>query len=153
MVLSHTLHRLDPTVLRASRGKYTATSWMTGLPVIWLTTSGARTGHKRTVPLVGLPDGEQFVLIATNFGKPNHPAWYHNLKANPYASIRSNGTQIYCRAQELEGSEYDRVWHKAVERYHGYANYAARTKRRKIPVLSLTPIATNADSYHLDLVS
>lgn len=153
MILSHTLHHLDPAVLRVSRGKYTATSWMTGLPVIWLTTTGARTEQKRTIPLVGIPDGELFVLIATNFGKHNNPAWYHNLKAKPYATIQSNGMRIYCRAQELEGSEYDRVWHKAVERFHGYANYAARTKRRKIPVLTLTPIATDADSYHLDLVS
>ena len=153
IILSHTLHRIDPIVLDITDGKYTATSWMTGLPVVWLTAKGARTGQIRTIPLVGIPQIERIVLIATKFGSKRNPAWYYNLKANPIASIRSDGTQIQCRATELAGMEYEQAWQAAIRMYPGYANYASRAGDRNIPILALTPCSLETGSISLERIS
>jgi deazaflavin-dependent oxidoreductase (nitroreductase family) len=58
---------------------------VSGLPVVMLTTTGAKTGRQRTRPVLGIPDGERLILVGSNFGRPHHPAWYHNLRAGPRA--------------------------------------------------------------------
>ncbi len=82
-----TAHRADRIVLRLSGGRTTLVGLTTGLPVITLTTIGAKSGQLRTVPLVGIPDGDRWVVIASNFGQAHHPAWYYNLKKNPQATV------------------------------------------------------------------
>src|SRR5512143_2787482 len=71
--LAHTLHYIDRWLFRFLDGKTSLTSLVFGLPVVMLTTTGARSGLPRSVPLVGLVDGEKVVLIASNFGQANHP--------------------------------------------------------------------------------
>jgi deazaflavin-dependent oxidoreductase (nitroreductase family) len=77
------LHHLDRPVLRLSRGRYSLTRLLAGLPVVTVTTIGAKSGQPRSLPLVALPDGEHVILIASNYGQKHHPAWYYNLRAHP----------------------------------------------------------------------
>jgi deazaflavin-dependent oxidoreductase (nitroreductase family) len=137
--LCHAAHRLDIFVVRLSKGRTSLTSIFAGLPVVTLTTIGAKSGQPRTVPLVGIPDGEKVVLIASNFGRIHHPAWYHNLRANPEATLTFHGKAGTYIAREATGHERETYWQEAVELYAGYATYKERTKRREIPVMLLIP--------------
>jgi deazaflavin-dependent oxidoreductase (nitroreductase family) len=96
---------LDQLVYRITGGTTTATSWLAGVEISMLTTTGAKTGRRGTLPVVGLPDGEDTILIASNFGRPRNPAWYYNLRANPDATIARNGMSRKVIARELSGSE------------------------------------------------
>ena len=136
---SHVAHRLDLSVICLSKGRSSLTSIFAGLPVITLTTIGAKSGQPRTVPLVGIPDGEKVVLFASNFGRAHHPAWYHNLRANPEARLSFHGRAGTYIAHEATGPEREAYWQEAVELYAGYATYKERTKGREIPVMMLTP--------------
>jgi deazaflavin-dependent oxidoreductase (nitroreductase family) len=110
---------------------------------VTLTTTGAKSGQPRSVPLVGLPDGENIILIASNFGQTHYPAWYHNLRASPKATLTLKGRTGYYWAEEVSGEVREAYWRQAVALYPGYAAYERRVGARHIPVLRLTP--TNAD--------
>jgi len=138
-ILSGTLHRVDRPILRLSGGRWTATSLLSGLPVIMLTTTGARSGQPRSVPLIAIPDGDTLILIASSFGRTRHPAWYHNLKATPRVMVSTRGWSATYIAHEAAGQERERLWPLAVQRYAGYAAYARRTAHRQIPVMVLVP--------------
>ncbi|MCX7853423.1 MAG: nitroreductase family deazaflavin-dependent oxidoreductase [Caldilineales bacterium] len=140
--LAHTAHRLDRPLLRLSRGHVSLTTLLTGLPTLLLTTTGARSGRPRTQPLLALPDGEGFILVASSFGRPQHPAWYHNLRRHPQALVTLNGRTAAYQAHELDGAERERCWQRAVAVYPGYALYAARAGGRRIPVLRLIPLSS-----------
>lgn len=134
-----TAHRADRIVLRLSGGKTTMVGLTAGLPMLTLTTIGAKSGQLRSVPLVGIPDGDRWVVIASNFGQAHHPAWYYNLKKNPQATVTQHGLVGDYVAAEASGEEYDRLWQKAVSLYAGYAAYKTRTEGREIPIVVLTP--------------
>lgn len=135
--LARTMHHIDAATFRASGGRASASTFFTGLPILTLTTTGAKSGEPRLVTLVGIPDGERLILIASNWGQAAHPAWYHNLKANPTATVTIRGaTQAYS-ARELSGTERETAWARAVALYPGYAGYAARTGGWTIPVMML----------------
>lgn len=134
-----TAHRLDRIVLRLSNGRNTMVGLTAGLPVITLTTIGAKSGQLRSVPLIGIPDGHRYVLIASNFGQTHHPAWYYNLRQHPQATITLLGSTSDYVATEASGEEYDRLWQKAVSLYGGYAAYKTRTGGRAIPIIILAP--------------
>jgi deazaflavin-dependent oxidoreductase (nitroreductase family) len=138
-ILAVVFHHLDRAVARVTRGRHTATSVTTGLPLIWLTTTGARTGKQRVTPLIGLPDGDRLIVVASNWGQDHSPSWYYNLCATPHATVARDGraARTY-RAVEAEGDLYDRAWQLAVSYYPGYAAYRGRT-RRHIPVMILIP--------------
>ena len=142
------LHHIDGLAHRATRGRFTFSRWVSGLPVVRLTTIGARTGRPRTTPVLGIPDGEGLVIIASNFGEPRHPAWYFNLRAHPQASITADGNVAHLyRARELIGEERDRQFEKAVRMNPGWLRYRAWAGERQIPVLRLDPWpASDADS-------
>lgn len=105
-----------------------------------LTTTGAKSGHARTIPLVAIPDGERVVLIASNWGGEHSPAWYHNLCAHPEATLGYGGRTQEYRARELKGKEYDAYWQRVVSLYRGYEAYKARTNGRPIPLMLLDPL-------------
>ena len=138
-LLVPTAHRLDKWVLQASGGRTTAVGLMAGLPVVWLTTTGAKSGELRKVPLVGIPDGPNIVLIASNFGQERHPGWYFNLRKTPQATISVGDASAQYVAREVSGAEYDRIWQRAVSLYAGYAAYKERTGGRQIPILVMEP--------------
>lgn len=114
-------------------------SHLPGLPrMLLLDHAGARTGQRRTSPLVYARDGENLILIASKGGYPKNPAWYHNLMANPDTTVQVGPDNHLVRAREARPEERDRLWRKACEVYPGYETYRRRTERR-IPVVVLEP--------------
>jgi deazaflavin-dependent oxidoreductase (nitroreductase family) len=134
------LHHLDRPVLRLTQGRRSLASLMTGLPIVSLTTVGARSGQRRSVPLIGVPDGDRIVIIASNYGQTRHPSWYHNLRANANCTAIVAGVERALVARELEGPEREAAWNLDLRVYPPRALYAQRT-RRQIPVIVLEPEA------------
>ena len=99
---------------------------------------GAKSGQKRTTPLVYVRDGESLVLVASKGGNPKHPAWFHNLRANPETEVQVGSERRAVRARVAEEEERERLWPKAVDTYSGYRGYQERTER-EIPLLILEP--------------
>ena len=134
---SRTLHLLDRAVFRMTRGRSTFTSWLAGLPVAWLTTTGAKSGAERTCPVLAIPAGDgKLVVIASNYGQRNNPSWYHNLRAHPRTTILFDGVRRDMVARELEGEDRERWYARGIEIYPGWVQYRERAPRR-IPVLEL----------------
>lgn len=131
------LHHVDRPFWRWSKGRVTFTGLVTGLPMVVLTTTGARSGRPRVVPLVGLPDRDGLVVVASSFGRPGHPAWYHNLLANPAAQALVDGENHAVAAELLTGAARDRVWQEALRVYPGFATYERRAAHRDIGVFLL----------------
>ena len=138
-LFARTLHHFDRPVLRLSRGRYSLTSLLAGLPIVIATTIGAKSGQPRSLPLVAIPDGEHVILIASNFGQQHHPAWYYNLRVHPGVQLTYAGNTVTYLARETDGAERDRCWQRAVDLYSGYARYEERAGRRQIGVFLLTP--------------
>ena len=142
---ARTLHHLDRAVYRATRGRATCVSWITGLPIVLLTTTGARSGRRRTLPLVAVLSEERLIVIASNYGQPHNPAWYHNLKANPSVTATLDGVTRVMTARELDGEQRDYWFERGIESYPGWATYRKRTApHRRIPVMELTPTAESS---------
>jgi deazaflavin-dependent oxidoreductase (nitroreductase family) len=136
-VYAHTLHRLDRVTLRLTRERTTFAALVSGLPVIMLTTTGARSGHDRTMPVLGLPYGRELIVIGSNFGRRRHPGWYHNLRRHPLAAITHRGVTTAVSARLLEGEERERCFAVAAAMYPGYADYRRRAAHREIGVFRL----------------
>jgi deazaflavin-dependent oxidoreductase (nitroreductase family) len=134
------LPRIDRMVLRLSGNRFTLSSVVSHVPVVMLTTTGAKSGLARTVPLLAFPDGDKIVLIASSFGNTKHPAWYLNLRANPQALLAFHGepARPYV-AREASEAERKVYWQRAASAYPGYNSYKERTAGREIPVLVLEP--------------
>ena len=133
------LYRVDGLMLKLSGEKHTITE-IIGLPIIQLTTIGAKTGKPHTMPLVSLNDGEKIALIGSNFGRKPNPGWYYNLKANPACSVHLNGKIGQYTAHQTEGEEREKYWQMAVSYYRGYDLYKTRAAYRVIPVMVLEPV-------------
>ncbi len=145
-VLSQVLHRVDEPIFRLTQGRSTLTSLLSGLPVVLLTTTGARSGQARSVPLLALLDGQAVILAATSWGQPHNPGWYHNLKANPEAIVNLRGQDIAVRAREASTEETRNYWRLFLEMYPGYQAYRRQAGDRSIPVMILSPASTRNDS-------
>jgi deazaflavin-dependent oxidoreductase (nitroreductase family) len=112
-----------------------------GVPgkMLLLDHKGAKSGIKRTSPLLYFRDGEDLVIVASKGGFPKHPAWYHNLKANPETTVQVASHHLPVRARTAGSEERERLWPLAVKSYHGYADYQVRSKGREIPLVVLEP--------------
>jgi deazaflavin-dependent oxidoreductase (nitroreductase family) len=119
---------------RAHDGKVTGV--FEGAPLLLLTTTGAKTGRKRTTPLVYFQDGDRIVVFGSKGGAPTHPAWYHNLVANPDVTVELPGETLEARAVTADGAERDRIWSAQKELMPGFKDYEAKTDRQ-IPVVVL----------------
>jgi deazaflavin-dependent oxidoreductase (nitroreductase family) len=107
-------------------------------PMLLLDHVGAKSGTRRTSPLVYGRDGDRIVLVASKGGNPKHPAWFHNLKANPDTEVQVGRDRLKVHAREANPQERERLWPKMVEVYGGYDDYQRRTERR-IPLVILEP--------------
>jgi deazaflavin-dependent oxidoreductase (nitroreductase family) len=123
------LYRLMPA--RAFRG-------VGGVPVVLLTTIGRRSGVRRASPVVGWPDGEMVIVVASNAGREKHPDWYLNLSANPEVELNEGGRVRQMHARDATVEERDRLWPTLLRGYGGYEAYRAATSRR-IPIVVLEP--------------
>jgi deazaflavin-dependent oxidoreductase (nitroreductase family) len=109
-----------------------------GPPMLLLDHVGAKSGKKRTTPLVYLQDDDEIVIVASKGGSPRHPAWFHNLRANPQTAVQVGSRRIAVTARVATPTERSRLWPKVVDLYRGYAAYQRRTKR-EIPLVILGP--------------
>jgi deazaflavin-dependent oxidoreductase (nitroreductase family) len=134
------VHHIDRPVYRLTGGRRTFTSLLSGLPVIMLTTTGARSGTPRTLPLVGLPDGDGMAVIASNFGRAHAPGWSYNLRAQPEATITVAGRSSDVLAVVAEGEDRARIWAHGLRVYPGFAQYERRAAHRQILVWRLRPV-------------
>lgn len=107
-----------------------------GRPLLLLTTIGATSGNEHTTPLMFLPDGDRYVVIASMSGAPTDPQWYRNLKVNPDATVELGTERFAVRATIAEGAERDALYAHHAEVYPQFADYAAQTDR-VIPVVTL----------------
>ena len=111
----------------------------TGLPCIIVTNTGWKTGAIRKTPLMRVVDGDNYILVASWAGAPNHPLWYHNLKAEPNVEIRDETKVFSARVTEvMDAVERQRLWDIAVAAYARYQEYQDKTNR-KIPVFVAEP--------------
>ena len=107
-----------------------------GAPMVLLTTMGAKSGLPRTAPLVYLADGARIVIFASKAGAPTHPDWYHNLVANPTATVEVGTDSYEVDAVVTAGEERDSLFRRQAELMPGFADYQAATTR-VIPVVAL----------------
>jgi deazaflavin-dependent oxidoreductase (nitroreductase family) len=131
------LYPLDKLVFRASKGRATVASLTAGLPVIMLTTTGAKSGEQRTMPLVGTPFGDDIAVIGSNYGQERTPGWVYNLEANPAARVSYRDVSIDVIARRLSDADADRVFELAAAAYPGYGQYRQRADHRVIKVFAL----------------
>jgi deazaflavin-dependent oxidoreductase (nitroreductase family) len=129
-------NKIDPYLMRASGGRVRSTL---NAPTVLLTHTGAKSGKKRTTPLAYFSDGDDVILIASRGGHRDHPAWYHNVRANPEVELWTKGGGGRYRAKEAEGKERQRLWDLATAFYPGFARYQERAGDRRIPVIVCTP--------------
>ncbi|MFD7502992.1 nitroreductase family deazaflavin-dependent oxidoreductase [Streptomyces sp. NPDC059850] len=114
---------------------------MRGMPVIVLTSRGAKSGKIRKTPLMRVEHEGSYAAVASLGGAPKHPVWYHNVLADPRVELR-DGTELRdMTAREVTGEEKARWWRRAVEAFPNYAEYQEKTTR-DIPVFVLEPAAT-----------
>ena len=135
---ARTLQRCDRVVYRLSGGRTTLAALLSGLPVVMLTSRGAKSGRDVTVPLLGFEEGDAVFLIGSNFGQAHHPAWYHNLRAHPRARIVVRGRSREVVAEEVESPERERCLAIAAVAYPGYRRYEQRAAPRRISVFRLS---------------
>jgi F420H(2)-dependent quinone reductase len=121
---------------------YRATSGLIGHhipglpPNLLLDHVGAKSGTKRTTPLLYIPDGDDLVIVASKGGYPQHPAWFHNLRANPDTTVQVGSERRDVHARVANSEERARLWPKVVDAYSGYRDYQDRTGR-EIPLVIL----------------
>ncbi len=139
-LFSRILPPLDAWVSRRSEGRRNLTALLSGLPIITLTTRGARSGVPRHCHLVAIPDGARLALIATNFGNKRHPSWVYNLRAHPEALVAYEAASAVYQARPASEEERVRYWVQGVALYAGYAAYKPRVGARVIPIWVLEPV-------------
>jgi deazaflavin-dependent oxidoreductase (nitroreductase family) len=110
--------------------------WRGGSTILLLTTTGRKTGEKRTAPLIYAQDGDRYVIVASKGGAPEHPGWYQNIEKTPTVELQVKDEVFPARARTATGEERERLWRKANEVWPQYDEYAARTTR-EIPVVVL----------------
>jgi len=112
----------------------------TGMPVVIVTHRGRKTGAIRKTPLMRVVDGNNYILVASKGGAPQHPQWYFNLKADPNIELRDKTEVFKMRVREVvDPAERDRLWKIAVEAFPPYQEYQTKTKRL-IPVFVAEPV-------------
>jgi deazaflavin-dependent oxidoreductase (nitroreductase family) len=121
------LGKLNVPLYRISRGRLLGK--VGRAPVLLLTSTGRKTGRRRTAPVLYLRDGGRVVVIGSNAGNANAPAWSHNLKANPQAEIEIGGERSQVRARIADGEERAELWQKMNAQFGGFEHYEQRTSR------------------------
>ncbi len=109
-----------------------------GMPVVLLTTVGAKTGKLRKIPLMRVEHNGEYAIVASLGGAPKHPVWYYNVKANPLVELQDGTISADYHAREVFDDERRLWWDRAVAAFPDYADYQTKTDRQ-IPVFVLTP--------------
>jgi len=122
------------TEFRANGGK--VSGLFANVPLLLLTTTGAKSGQPRIIPLAYTTDGDRFIVIASKGGAPTNPDWYHNLLANPLVTVEVGNERFQARAVVAEGQERERLYNQMAEQLPQFAEYQRNTTRQ-IPLIVL----------------
>lgn len=136
--LENVVSRVEPAIMRWSGGRITS---LPIAPVVFLHAKGARTGRKHVTALTYFSDGDDVILIASNNGRPRHPAWYFNIKADPEITLRARSFSAHYVAREAQGKERERLWELALRAMPPLSVYEAMVCTRSIPIIKCTPVA------------
>lgn len=142
---SKTLHLVDRPLFRVSKGRWTVPSLLAGLPVVMVTTTGRRSGEPRTMPLLGIPTGDDLAIIGSNFGQESTPGWVYNLEADPTLTVGYRETSMPSVARAATDEEADATFERAGSIYPGYLHYRERAAHRSIRVFVLEPAEPAGD--------
>jgi len=134
--LLKTFTRINVWIYRLSGGRLM--NKLAGDPICLVTMTGAKSGRRRTIPLMYVPDGDSLLLVASQGGAPTHPTWYYNLMAHPDITVEQGGRVRSLRARRVSGDEKARLWPICVSHYAPYEQYQQRTDR-DIPVFRCEP--------------
>ncbi len=136
-MFSKILHQQDKVLFNATGGRLTVSSVLAGLPVVMVTTTGAKTGQSRTMPLLGIPVGDDLAVIGSNYGQKSTPGWVYNLEADPSAVVGCRDRTVAVVARQADEIEAGQVFELAGAVYPGYAKYRIRADHRVIKVFVL----------------
>lgn len=139
-LFQRTLYPVDKALYRRTSGRVTVPELLAGLPVIMLTTTGARSGEPRSMPLVGIPLDGELAVIGSNYGQARTPGWVYNLEADPAATVSYRDRSATVTARPATDAEADRAFEVASSFYPGYARYRDRASHRTIRVFVLEPL-------------
>jgi deazaflavin-dependent oxidoreductase (nitroreductase family) len=128
--------KLDPIFYRVSGGRFTSVP----MPVLFLTHTGRRSGRKTKTALAYFTDGEDAIVVASNYGRTRHPAWYYNVVANREVEVSVAGRVCRYRARVTSGADRERLWSLVVQFTAAYGDYVERAEGRTIPVVRLSPL-------------
>lgn len=138
-VFQRTMYPIDKGLYRLTKGRVTVPGLMAGLPVIMMTTTGAKTGKDRTMPLVGIPMGDDLAVIGSNFGQSSTPGWVYNLRAKPEATVQFGSESVAVTARSATTAETERAFEAGAAFYGGFPKYRERASHREIEVFVLEP--------------
>ncbi|MBU6245509.1 MAG: nitroreductase family deazaflavin-dependent oxidoreductase [Actinomycetales bacterium] len=141
-VFQRTLYRIDRPLYRWTDGRMTVPGLLTGLPVIMLTTTGAKSGESRTMPVAGIPFGENLVVLGTNYAQGRTPGWVINLEKEPRATVAWQSRSVPVIAAAVAAERMDEVWQAASVVYVGFPKYRQRiADTRPVRAFVLEPLA------------
>ena len=129
---------IDMPICRMTKGTFIPSANWNIMPIIYLTTVGAKTGIPRSIPLLCIPDGDNLILLGSNWGNPKNPGWAYNLRVHPQTQVRKGKTVKGFTARELHGDERATYWQKAVMFYPPYVSYEQHSGR-SLPMFLLEP--------------
>jgi deazaflavin-dependent oxidoreductase (nitroreductase family) len=138
-LFSKTAHHLDRVLLSVTHGRTALATVVAGLPIITVTTTGAKSGLPRELPLLGIPADGDLALIGTNFGQSNTPGWVYNLEADPSARVTYRDRSVDVTARRANPDETDAALIAAARVYPGYDKYRERITGREVKVFVLAP--------------
>ena len=141
-VFQRTMYPVDKALFRLTNGRLTVPGLMAGFPVIMLTTTGAKTGKDRTMPLVGIPIDDDIAVIGSNFGQNSTPGWVYNLRAKPEATVEHGSASVAVAARSATTAETERAFEASAAFYGGFPKYRQRASHREIEVFVLEPRPT-----------
>jgi deazaflavin-dependent oxidoreductase (nitroreductase family) len=136
-LFSRVLRHLDNVVVRISRGRTSAPELLAGLPVVDVTTTGRKSGLRRTSHLIAVPYADTLALLGTNFGQPGTPAWVLNLEADPHATLTHHGTTLEAVARPATDAEQTEVLAGSAAVYGGYLKFHGRITGRRLRIFLL----------------
>ena len=139
-VFRPTAHRIDRLASKLTGGRGSASRIVTGVPAVMLTTIGAKSREPRTVAVFPIPHPDGLAVIASNFGGAKHPAWYHNLKADPHATVSVEGDTWDAVARIAEPRERDEIYAKGIDIYPGWRKYEKTAGDRHIEAFVLSRV-------------
>ena len=139
-LFSKTLRHLDDALGRLTGGRQSVPELLAGLPIIDVTTTGRKSGLRRTSHLISVPTDATLAVLGTNFGQQSTPAWVLNLEADPHATVTYRGATVDVVARPASDAEYAEVLAGSAGVYGGYLKYVQRISGRRVRVFLLEPV-------------